>query len=137
MKGVILAGGSGSRLAPLTEVMGKQLIPVYDKPMIYYPISTLIHAGVDEILIISSPRDTPNLTKLLGSGDKLGIKISYLEQNQPLGLAHGLAMAENFASGEEFWFILGDNLFHEKNTIKCRCIIYLYSYVCTRGRYNY
>jgi glucose-1-phosphate thymidylyltransferase len=92
--------------------MGKQLIPVYDKPMIYYPISTLIHAGVHEILIISSPRDTPNLTKLLGSGDKFGIKISYLEQNEPLGLAHGLAMAENFASGEQFWFILGDNLFH-------------------------
>jgi len=112
MKGVILAGGSGTRLAPLTEVVGKQLIPVYDKPMIYYPISTLIHAGVDEILIISSPRDISNLSNLLGGGDRLGVEISYLEQQEPLGLAHGLALAENFASGEQFWFILGDNLFH-------------------------
>lgn len=112
MKGVILAGGSGTRLAPLTEVVGKQLIPVYDKPMIYYPISTLIHAGVTEILVISSSRDLPNLQKLLGRGERFGVEFSFLEQSQPLGLAHGLAMASDFVQEEPFWFILGDNLFH-------------------------
>lgn len=112
MKGVILAGGSGTRLRPLTAVVSKQLLPVFDKPMIYYPLSTLIHAGVNEVLIISTPTDTPRIESLLGEGKDFGIKISYLVQERPEGLAQGVDMASNFAKGEKFWFILGDNFFH-------------------------
>jgi glucose-1-phosphate thymidylyltransferase len=112
MKGVILAGGSGTRLRPLTAVVSKQLLPVFDKPMIYYPLSTLIHAGVNDVLIISTPTDTPRIQDLLGDGEDFGIKISYLVQERPEGLAQGVNMASTFAEGEKFWFILGDNFFH-------------------------
>lgn len=112
MKGVILAGGSGTRLRPLTQVTSKQLLPVFDKPMIYYPLSTLVHAGVDEILVISTPVDTPRIEELLGDGLQFGIQISYMVQDRPEGLAQGVNMASNFAKGENFWFILGDNFFH-------------------------
>lgn len=112
MKGVILAGGSGTRLRPLTQVTSKQLLPVFDKPMIYYPLSTLIHAGVNEVLIISTPVDTPRIEELLGDGLQFGIRISYMVQDKPEGLAQGVNMASGFANGENFWFILGDNFFH-------------------------
>lgn len=112
MKGVILAGGSGTRLRPLTAVVSKQLLPVFDKPMIYYPLSTLIHAGVNDVLIISTPTDTPRIKELLGNGTDFGIHISYLVQDKPEGLAQGVNMASSFANGENFWFILGDNFFH-------------------------
>jgi glucose-1-phosphate thymidylyltransferase len=112
MKGVILAGGSGTRLRPLTSVVSKQLLPIYDKPMIYYPLSTLIHAGVNDCLIISTPIDTPRIQDLLGEGDHLGMKISYLVQDKPEGIAQGVSLASDFTKKEKFWFILGDNLFH-------------------------
>ncbi len=112
VKGVILAGGSGTRLRPLTQVVSKQLLPVFDKPMIYYPLSTLIHAGVDEVLIISTPVDTPKIRKLLGDGSQFGVTISYTVQENPEGLAHGVNLAASFTNGENFWFILGDNFFH-------------------------
>jgi glucose-1-phosphate thymidylyltransferase len=112
MKGVVLAGGSGTRLRPLTQVTSKQLLPVFDKPMIYYPLSTLMHAGVDEVLIISTPIDTPRIQDLLGGGSQFGITIKYLVQEKPEGLAQGVNMASSFANGENFWFILGDNFFH-------------------------
>ena len=112
MKGVILAGGNGTRLSPLTKVIGKQLLPVYDKPMIYYPISTLIHAGVSEVLIISSPQQINNFEMLLGDGRQFGISIQFLVQNSPGGIAQGVQLAQPFTESEPFWFILGDNLFH-------------------------
>jgi glucose-1-phosphate thymidylyltransferase len=112
MKGVILAGGSGSRLRPLTEVVCKQLLPVYDKPMIYYPLSTLIHAGVDSVLLICAPEELNRFESLLGSGKKFGITINYAVQERPEGLPQGIVIAEKFLEGEGFWFILGDNLFH-------------------------
>lgn len=112
MKGIVLAGGSGTRLKPLTSVVCKQLLPVYDKPMIYYPLSTLIHAGVTEVLIISSPDQLTNFRNLLKDGSQYGIKIEYKEQLTPAGLPQGITLAESFLKGEPFWFILGDNLFH-------------------------
>ena len=112
MKGVILAGGSGKRLWPITKVVCKQLLPVYDKPMIYYPLSTLILAGVTEVLVITSPNQELYFKNLLGNGSDLGISISYQTQLKPLGLAHGVHLAKDFVNKESFWFILGDNLFH-------------------------
>jgi glucose-1-phosphate thymidylyltransferase len=112
LKGVILAGGSGTRLKPITSVVCKQLLPVYDKPMIYYPLSTLIHAGVTEVLVISSPDQLDNFQNLLEDGSQYGIKIEYREQLTPAGLPQGITLAESFLKGEPFWFILGDNLFH-------------------------
>jgi glucose-1-phosphate thymidylyltransferase len=112
LKGIILAGGSGTRLKPLTSVVCKQLLPVYDKPMIYYPLSTLIHAGVTEVLIISSPDQLSNFRNLLQDGGQYGVRIEYLEQLTPAGLPQGITLAESFLKGEPFWFILGDNLFH-------------------------
>jgi glucose-1-phosphate thymidylyltransferase len=112
VKGIILAGGSGTRLNPLTKVIGKQLLPVYDKPMIYYPLSTLILAGVTEVLVISTPVETDRFRLLLGNGGHLGIKINYKIQSEPKGLAHGIQLGEEFIENEGFWFILGDNLFH-------------------------
>lgn len=112
MKGVILAGGTGSRLKPASLVVSKQLLPVYDKPMIYYPLSTLIHAGCSEILIISTPKDLPRFKELLDNGEHFGISIKYAEQIEPRGVAEGLRIAKNFVMQSEFWFILGDNLFH-------------------------
>lgn len=112
MKGVILAGGSGTRLHPLTKVTSKQLLPVYDKPMIYYPLTTLILAGVNEVLVITRPEDAPSFKALLGDGSELGISISYAEQEKPAGLAQAPLIAEEFLDGEGFCLILGDNFLY-------------------------
>ena len=112
MKGVILAGGSGTRLHPLTKVTSKQLLPVYDKPMIYYPLTTLILAGVNEVLIITRPEDAPSFKSLLGNGTEFGISISYAEQEKPAGLAQAPLIAEEFLNGEGFCLILGDNFLY-------------------------
>lgn len=143
MKGIILAGGSGTRLHPLTLTVSKQLMPVYDKPMIYYPLTTLISAGIREILIISTPKDLPLFEQLLGDGSKIGCRFSYAVQEQPNGLAEAFIIGEDFIGNDSVALILGDNIFYgsgldkllQSNTNPDGGIIYAY-HVHDPGRYG-